>query len=177
MLRVRETTVTTAHSIVPKPLTLTPASPSRVRGPHSRRPVPPRPPTAVTPTSPILRKQGIIQARCRQVEAAVATVFGVRHEALRGSSRGKATVARARQVAMYLCHTALGMSLTDVGIMFDRDRTTVAHACHLIEDARDEAAFDTLVTCLEHSLSRPVRVDAAHTGQYRTPSEGAQPNA
>ncbi|CAN0604111.1 unnamed protein product, partial [Ectocarpus sp. 12 AP-2014] len=65
---------------------------------------------------------GLVQARTRNVEACVALVFGVRHESLRASTRGKAHVALARQVAMYLCHTTLWLSLTTVGDLFDRDR-------------------------------------------------------
>lgn len=99
-----------------------------------------------------LRDQGFVQARTRNVEACVALVFGVRHESLRASTRGKADVARARQVAMYLCHTTLGFSLTTVGDLFERDRTTVGHACRLVEDMRDQADFDARLTLLERSV-------------------------
>ncbi|MEM1286896.1 MAG: helix-turn-helix domain-containing protein [Pseudomonadota bacterium] len=101
-----------------------------------------------------LRRDGVVQANCRQVEAAVVTAFGVSHGALRATSRGRADVARARQVAMYLCNTYLGLTLTDVGDLFGRDRTTVAHACRLIEDLRDDIDFDLLVCCLEKALRR-----------------------
>ena len=66
--------------------------------------------------------------------------------------RGGADVAFARQVAMYLTHVAFGMSLQRVGFAFARDRSTVAYACHLIEDRRDDAAFDNLLDQLETSL-------------------------
>lgn len=100
-----------------------------------------------------LRRLGIVQAQCRQVEAMVAGAFGVGHGALRAPNRGRADVARARQVAMYLCNTFLGFTLTDVGDLFGRDRTTVAHACHVIEDLRDDRDFDILMTCLEKALN------------------------
>ncbi|WP_375570365.1 helix-turn-helix domain-containing protein [Ahrensia marina] len=99
-----------------------------------------------------LRTDGLIQARTRNVEACVALVFGVRHESLRASTRGKADVARARQVAMYLCHTTLGFSLTTVGDLFDRDRTTVSHACRVVEDLRDVSDFDARLSYLEHTV-------------------------
>ncbi|MEM6382542.1 MAG: DUF6456 domain-containing protein [Pseudomonadota bacterium] len=92
------------------------------------------------------------------VEAYVAYVFRVQHEAIRSRSRGKAGVARARQVAMYLCHTALGFSLTQVGKLFERDRTTVGHACRLVEDLRDQSAFDTLIQCLERALQQQLKL-------------------
>lgn len=100
----------------------------------------------------VLREDGLIQARTRNVEACVALVFGVRHESLRASTRGKARVALARQVAMYLCHTTLGFSLTTVGDLFDRDRTTVGHACRVVEDLRDTSDFDARLSYLEHTV-------------------------
>ncbi len=99
-----------------------------------------------------LRDLGVVQARVRQVEACVASVFGVPHESLRASTRGKADVARARQVAMYLCHTVLGFSLTTVGDLFERDRTTVGHACRLVEDLRDRSNFDDQIAYLERAV-------------------------
>ncbi|MBO6674967.1 MAG: chromosomal replication initiator DnaA [Rhizobiales bacterium] len=99
-----------------------------------------------------LRERGVVQARVRQVEACVASVFGVPHESLRASTRGKADVARARQVAMYLCHTVLGFSLTTVGDLFERDRTTVGHACRLVEDLRDRSVFDDQIAYLERAV-------------------------
>lgn len=60
------------------------------------------------------------------IEHTVSSVFGIRREALWNASRGVARVALARQTAMYLAHTVGGLSLTEVGHMFERDRTTVA---------------------------------------------------
>jgi chromosomal replication initiation ATPase DnaA len=67
-------------------------------------------------------------------------------------ARGSAQVAFARQVAMYLCHVAFELSLARVAIAFGRDRSTVAHACHTIEDRRDEAQFDLWIGALEAML-------------------------
>ena len=50
---------------------------------------------------------------------------------------------------MYLAHVACGLSLTEVGQVFARDRTTVAHACGLVEDLRDDPAFDRSLELLE----------------------------
>lgn len=103
-------------------------------------------------TSRALRDQGLLLARTRHVEASVASIFNIPHEALRASTRGKADVARARQVAMYLCHTTLALSLTTVGRLFDRDRTTVGHACRLVEDLRDNPDFDAMLVLLERTI-------------------------
>lgn len=84
------------------------------------------------------------------IEDAVAQVFGVQGCELRQSTRGRAKVARARQVAMYLAHVSFSMTLTDVGRVFDRDRTTVSHACGVIEDERDDPIFDRVLELLEH---------------------------
>lgn len=90
------------------------------------------------------------------IGAAVAQVFGVDAAAIDIETRGRARVALARQVAMYLAHVTCGMSLTDVGRMFSRDRTTVAHACAVIEDRRDDPRFDRAIELLEmvvHALT------------------------
>jgi len=67
--------------------------------------------------------------------------------------RGSREMVRARQVAMYLTHVGLGMSLSRVAAAFERDRSTVAHACHRIEEMRDESAFDLWLDALEEGLS------------------------
>ena len=67
--------------------------------------------------------------------------------------RGSREMVRARQVAMYLTHVGLGMSLSRVAAAFERDSSTVAHACHRIEEMRDESAFDLWLDALEQGLS------------------------
>lgn len=83
------------------------------------------------------------------IDDAVARVFSVEIARLRGTTRGAKAVALARQVAMYIAHVGLGITLTDVGRVFSRDRTTVAHACAVVEDLRDQPSFDFALQCLE----------------------------
>ena len=45
---------------------------------------------------------------------------------------------------MYLAHVTCGLSLTEVGEVFARDRTTVAHACGRVEDLRDDRRLRSL---------------------------------
>ncbi len=90
-----------------------------------------------------------IHAPREAIEQAVVQVFGVGQEDLRRITRGRANVALARQVAMYLAHVVCGMTLTDTGRLFGRDRTTVAHACGVIEDRRDDPLFDRALDLLE----------------------------
>lgn len=77
--------------------------------------------------------------------------------------RGPRELVRARQIAMYLTHVGLGMSLARVAAGFDRDRSTVAHACHRIEEMRDDTDFDVWIDRLEQGLSTvaPLHSDAA----------------
>jgi chromosomal replication initiation ATPase DnaA len=62
-------------------------------------------------------------------------------------------VSRVRQIAMYVAHVVLGLSMRDVGKGFGRERTTVLHACHLIEDLRDDPDFDRFVAVTERIAS------------------------
>jgi chromosomal replication initiation ATPase DnaA len=78
--------------------------------------------------------------------------FAIRSRDLWSETRGRPAVAFARQVAMYLAHVAFGLTLTEVGQVFARDRTTVAHACGLIEDRRDDPVFDRSLDLLEGVL-------------------------
>ena len=66
--------------------------------------------------------------------------------------RGPATVAFARQLAMYLCNVVFELSLARVAAAFGRDRSTVAHACHAVEDRREEPQFDLWLAGLEAML-------------------------
>jgi chromosomal replication initiation ATPase DnaA len=98
-------------------------------------------------------RPGVSKAAAREiVEQAVSLAFGVSAGELRAPTRCKAPVAFARQVAMYLAHIACGLSLTEVGTLFGRDRTTVAYACSVVEDRRDEPDFDRSLDYLEAAI-------------------------
>ncbi|MFG1477401.1 helix-turn-helix domain-containing protein [Xanthobacter sp. V4C-4] len=87
--------------------------------------------------------------RARIAIALVSAADGIAVDALLALRRSSAPVAAARQLAMYLAHVVLGLSQADVARAFQRDRTTVAHACRRIEDQRDGAGFDRRVSALE----------------------------
>lgn len=91
-------------------------------------------------------------APARLVEATVCGAMGLPAGALR-TGRGPQRIAFARQLAMYLTHVGFGLTLTEVGACFERDRTTVRHACALVEDRRDQPAFDLAVSALETGLA------------------------
>ena len=86
------------------------------------------------------------------VSGVVCSVFQVGKAEILAARRGKAPVAFARQVAMYLTHVALSQSLTEVGLAFNRDRTTVSHACQLVEDRREDPQIDLALDYLERSI-------------------------
>lgn len=88
--------------------------------------------------------------------AIIASAFGVRRAELRTAERGSRRAALARQVAMYVACTKLGMSFTASGRAVGRDRTTAAHACRAIEDRRDDPALDAIVDCIERAIDRLV---------------------
>ena len=95
------------------------------------------------------------------MEAIVAATFAVSVDELRAPSRGRSDVAFARQAAMYLTHVVFGLSCSATGALFHRDRTTVAHACRLMEEQRDAPAVDRLFDILEvicRDLSRNLSV-------------------
>ena len=82
----------------------------------------------------------------------VASVFSVDSTLILLPTRGSVAIARARQVAMYLAHVTCGLSLTQVGVLFERDRTTVAYACNVTEDRREDEDFDRAIELLEQSV-------------------------
>ena len=62
---------------------------------------------------------------------------------------GRRQACHTRQIAMYVCHVVLQISLSDIGAAFGRDRTTVGHACNVVEDRRDDPGFDAFVASIE----------------------------
>src|SRR4051812_49031166 len=93
-------------------------------------PAPPPDPAAVPPFRP--------ERACQWVAFCVARDFGLDAAELFERRRRAPRVAFARQVAMYVAHTSFQLSLARIGRVFGRHRTTVSHACHVVEDGRDD---------------------------------------
>jgi chromosomal replication initiator protein len=90
-----------------------------------------------------------------EIIAATSASFGVSTADLCGPSR-KQPLARARQVAMYLCRELTDLSLPKIGREFGgRDHTTVLHALDKVKQimASEKRVFDQ-VTALSQSLRR-----------------------
>jgi hypothetical protein len=120
------------------------------------RPAPP--PQSATALKSPRPAPGDVQWACDIAEAVVATALG-RYPAGRFESCPQVVpaparaAAFARQIAMYLAHVGFGLSMAEVGRAFGRDRTTVVHACHLIEDRRDDVSFDQMLDHLEQAAT------------------------
>lgn len=87
------------------------------------------------------------------VDELVARTFRVPCSALHAATRSRKSIAYARQIAMYLDHVCLSYPLRDVADHFRRDRTTVAYACRVIEDRREEEEVELLLNSLESALA------------------------
>lgn len=96
-------------------------------------------------------------ARAKLVTAAAAMEFGVPELDLIRPDRRGPLIDYARQVAMYLAACCFGMTLTRIGELFGRDRTTVSHAVQVIEDSRTDPVFDAKLTRLERWLAEAPR--------------------
>ena len=104
---------------------------------------------------------------CDLVAITVAAAFGVPLAELRAATRRPRAIAFARQSAMYLAHVVFGLTLTEVGRAFGRDRTTAAHACELIEGLRDDPEFDAVLDSLEHACGSLGDIHAHSTREVR----------
>jgi chromosomal replication initiation ATPase DnaA len=113
------------------------------------------------------------------LEHAVTHAFGVPQIEFWRLTRGQPHVALARQVGMYLAHVSFELSLTEVGVLFTRDRTTVAHACSVVEDRRDDPRFDRTIDLLEgtvrHLQPREAAVLARQPGIATAPPRRGGP--
>lgn len=81
----------------------------------------------------------------------VATVFEVRTQDLKGTSRTQ-EIALARQVAMYLAKVLTNDSLIMIGSAFGKKHSTILHACKTVENKvkKDEALRRKVALCRRH---------------------------
>lgn len=86
---------------------------------------------------------------CEGMIDIAAALFNVSGKDLRRAGRTALDVSRVRQITMYVAHVVLRLNMADIGRGFNRDRTTVVHACHQVEDLRDDEDFDRIVLMVE----------------------------
>lgn len=92
------------------------------------------------------------KARVEMAMAMAAGALDRTHEDMVGNKRCVKAVF-ARQVAMYIATVGFGMSCARVAGAMGRDRSTVAHACRIVEERRDDPAFDRWIEALEQSAA------------------------
>jgi len=90
---------------------------------------------------------------CDGIIDLLAVFFNVSGRQLRSSKRTVKPVSRIRQIGMYVAHVTLGLKMVAVGAGFGRDKSTVVHACHTIEDMRDDEDFNVIVSRVEHLVT------------------------
>lgn len=103
-------------------------------------------------STPVSHRPTDAYGKCAFVVNTIASAHRIDADALRSARRCRAPIAFARQTAMYLAHVSCGLSLTEVGQGFSRDRTTVAHACQRVEDCRDHPDTDLALDYLEAAI-------------------------
>ncbi|MBB6012299.1 MULTISPECIES: helix-turn-helix domain-containing protein [Aquamicrobium] len=103
------------------------------------------------------RRDEITLDVCECLIDIASALFSLSSKELRKPGRTSQPVARVRQIAMYVAHVVLRLSMGDVGRGFGRDRTTVVHACQTIEDLRDDPEFDRVVHMFEQIASAAFR--------------------
>jgi chromosomal replication initiation ATPase DnaA len=101
---------------------------------------------------PVEARGGGDEARARLATEMAGFALGIPVQSINSPSRGRSPAAFGRQLAMYLCHVGFEMSLARVAAAFRRDRSTVGHACRIVEDRRDDPQFDAWVNALEAAL-------------------------
>ena len=87
-----------------------------------------------------------------EIQKKVSEHFNISVKELQSSRRAR-TVARPRQIAMYLAKQLTSRSLPEIGRKFDRDHTTVMHAVRKVEEliVEDQALAES-VEILRRSL-------------------------
>lgn len=96
-------------------------------------------------------QQGSAPISPGRILAATAEAFGVSIADLEGPSR-RQPLARARQVAMYVCRELTDLSLPKIGKLFGgRDHTTVLHGVNTVGNliTTDETLFDRVTALLQ----------------------------
>ena len=78
----------------------------------------------------------------RLIYCTIALAHQTQEQYLLGRTRGQATLSRSRQIGQYLIHVGFSISFTQISRLVNRDRTSIAYACEIIEDLRDDLKID-----------------------------------
>ena len=87
-----------------------------------------------------------------EIQKKVAEHFNISVKEMQSSRRAR-TVARPRQIAMYLAKQLTSRSLPEIGRKFDRDHTTVMHAVRKVEELIvEDASLAESIEALKRTL-------------------------
>ncbi|MEZ5893248.1 MAG: helix-turn-helix domain-containing protein [Parvularculaceae bacterium] len=111
-----------------------------------------------------------VRLTARMAKEIACEAFGIPHAELMAPDRGGVAHARARQAAMYLAHVVGQLTLHEVAEQFNRDRSTVSHACINIEDSRDSPILELQIDYMEQRLRDRLRSAETH-GLFRRVAE------
>ncbi|OYQ73772.1 chromosomal replication initiator protein DnaA [Wohlfahrtiimonas sp. G9077] len=94
------------------------------------------------------------QITLTNIQKVVTTYYGLKTADLTGKSRA-ANIAKPRQLAMYVARLLTQHSLPEIGRAFERDHSTVMHACRKVEtelkkDYALQRDFETIRATLTH---------------------------
>ncbi|MHA6644729.1 helix-turn-helix domain-containing protein [Mesorhizobium sp. A623] len=103
------------------------------------------------------RRDEVALEVCECLIDIASALFSVPSKELRRPGKTAAPVSRVRQIGMYVAHVVLRLTMGEVGAGFGRDRTTVLHACQVIEDLRDDPEFDRVVLTIERIAAAAFR--------------------
>lgn len=95
------------------------------------------------------RRSLAIRSVCRMVGLVATEMVFLIGERPQASADRRFALGHIQQISMYICHVVLQLTMTEIGLAFGRDRTTVGHACARVEDRRDDHAYDHLVASVE----------------------------
>ena len=101
--------------------------------------------------------QAVQSHQAKLAIAAVSLEFGVTELDLKSPKNQSRHIRFARQVAMYLVHVVYELNHTHIARIFAKDRSTVSHACKVVEDSRDDGVFDLKLIHLENFLRQAPR--------------------
>lgn len=93
-----------------------------------------------------------VSITCEHIQKTVAAYYNIPVIELKAKKRNR-EISVPRQIAMMLTRELTELSLTQIGSEFNRDHTTVIHACDKIaEDARSDTAMSNLLEDLRRAV-------------------------
>ena len=81
--------------------------------------------------------------------ALVAHALNIEQKKILVPKRSQKNITLARQITSYLMHVACQINISKTARLLKKDRATITHACHKIENQRDNPIFNYMIDHLE----------------------------